>query len=194
MSKQLQHNHSAKGTTANIIPGMSSTAPVALSAKRTLVRLARNMGWRLNRLNGKIPIDKGWTTSNGLSSPEALQHSGNLGILCGEPSGRLFIVDIDGERPEGLPETPTVKSGGGGLHLYYHLPDDVVLVNANKICHVAPGVDIRWTGGQIVAPGSIHPGTGRLYNWLPGYSPNKVAFADVPQWIIDKLQPSKVKP
>ncbi len=158
------------------------------SPKESLIQLAQKMGWRLIRLSGKIPIDKGWPASTGLTVDEAIQHPEKLGIICGEPSGRLFIVDIDGEKPEGLSVTPTVRTGSGGQHLYYHLPEGIELTKASKVNHVAPGVDIRWTGGQIVAPGSIHPDTGGLYNWVPGLSPDDVPMADVPQWVLDVLK------
>jgi hypothetical protein len=42
-------------------------------------------------------MDKGRPISAGLTADEALQHPGNLGIICGEPSERLFIVDIVGD-------------------------------------------------------------------------------------------------
>jgi hypothetical protein len=83
--------------------------------------------------------------------------------------------------------TPTVLTGSGGQHLYYRVPDNVVLISGNTVKKVAPDVDTRWTAGQIVAPGSIHPETGGLYNWIPGLSPEDVPIADVPDWLIEKL-------
>jgi P4 family phage/plasmid primase-like protien len=165
-----------------------------LSPRESLIQLAQKMGWRLIRVIGKSPIDKGWPTSSGLTEAEAMRHPGNLGIVCGEPSGRLFIVDIDGERPANLPETPTVITGSGGQHLYYHLPEGIELTKANKVSHVATKVDIRWTGGQVVAPGSIHPETGGLYDWMPGMSPDDVPMVDVPQWVLDGLNTPKEDP
>ena len=190
-----QQDHSATPMeTGDSILDLSATAvPVEPTEKEALVILAQHMGWRLIQLNGKSPTKKGWTTSNGLSALEALQYPGNLGIICGEPSGRLFIVDIDGERPEGLPVTPTVLTGSGKLHLYYHLPDGLTLVKENTVSVVAHKVDTRGTGGQIVAPGSIHPDTGGLYHWMSDLSPDDVPIVDVPQWVIDKLQAPREK-
>lgn len=151
-----------------------------------IIDLAHRHGFKLIKLNGKIPIQKAWQKSNGLTPAEAEAHNGNLGVLCGVPSGRLFVVDIDGERPDGLPETPTVRTSKG-IHLYYRLPDGVEIPKANKVGKVAPGVDIRWTGGQVVAPDSVHPETGVVYEWEEGRSPDDIPMAAPPQWIIDAL-------
>ena len=159
----------------------------AQGVKSDLITLAQKMGWRLIRVIGKSPIDKGWPTSAGLTADEARWHPGNLGIICGEPSGRLLVVDLDGEHPDNLPMTPTVLTGSGGQHLYYRVPDNVVLISGNTVKKVAPDVDTRWTAGLVVAPGSIHPETGGMYNWIPGLSPEDVQIADVPDWLIEKL-------
>ena len=166
----------------------------AQGVKSDLITLAQKMGWRLIRVIGKSPIDKGWPTSAGLTADEARWHPGNLGIICGEPSGRLLVVDLDGEHPDNLPMTPTVLTGSGGQHLYYRVPDNVVLISGNTVKKVAPDVDTRWTAGLVVAPGSIHPETGGLYNWMPGLSPYDVPIVDVPQWVIDELLTPKEKP
>lgn len=154
----------------------------------SFVDLAARKGWRLIRLRGKIPQDKGWPDSPGLSQQEAQNHTGNLGVICGETSNRLFVVDIDGDIPENLPDTPTVITGSGGLHLYYRLPDGITLTKGNKVSHIADKVDIRWTRGQVVTPGSIHPETGNMYRWMPGKSPDDIAIAEAPEWIVTTLQ------
>lgn len=103
----------------------------------------------------------------------------NIGIATGRG---LFVVDVDvhgeedglaslreWEREHGkLPETATVRSGGGGLHLYYH-------GEAKSGTHVKPGVDVRGVGGYIVAPPSVHP-TGQRYEWVE--SPEAVGIAE----------------
>lgn len=124
-------------------------------------------------LEGKHPVAKGWQhATHAESSDEAIAHArqGNIGMVCGEASG-IDVIDIDSDDPDqtvrvlGLAEvvTPAVKTGGGGLHLYFkHAPG---LSNRVK---VAPGVDIRTTGGLVVLPGSIHPETERMYEWVRG--------------------------
>lgn len=100
----------------------------------------------------------------------------NIGIACGEMSGGLVVIDIDVDNETGkdgmetlrewekehgeLPETATVITGSGGIHLYYKTDKEIhTSVNADA------GVDIRANGGYIVAPPSIHPDTGRAYEF-----------------------------
>ena len=53
-----------------------------------------------------------------------------------------------------LPDTYTVKTGGGGQHLYFLWPEGAGVRNsAGKI---APGLDVRGHGGYVVAPPSLH--------------------------------------
>ncbi|MEU7907937.1 bifunctional DNA primase/polymerase [Actinoplanes sp. NPDC049118] len=76
----------------------------------------------------------------------------------------LAVVDIDprnGGRvlPELMPPTRCVRTGSGGWHLYYRHPGGTL---AAKL-HGHPGIDIKADGGYVVAPPSIHPGTGQPY-------------------------------
>lgn len=64
----------------------------------------------------------------------------------------------------GLPDCPTVETGGGGFHLYMRKPEDVEVVGSLQ---EYPGVEFKSLGRQVVAAGSIHPDTGRLYAWDP---------------------------
>lgn len=162
------------------------------------IEQALNRGWKLFRVHGprskcnapgKQPVERGWKNSHGLTAAAAhawLAKGGNVGLLCGEPSGRLIVVDIDGERPPGLPETPTVRTGGGGLHLYYFVPEGVDLPRANKV-RVLGDVDIRYTDGFVVYVGSVHAETGAEYEWEPGLSPDDIGIASVPQLIVDAI-------
>lgn len=59
-------------------------------------------------------------------------------------NGYASLLDVD------LPDTLTVRTPGGGLHLYYRGPDV-----ANSVDRVAPGIDIRSKGGYVVGPGSV---------------------------------------
>ncbi|MCA3631307.1 MAG: DUF3987 domain-containing protein [Methylobacterium sp.] len=59
-------------------------------------------------------------------------------------NGFASLLDVD------LPETLTVKTPGGGMHMYLRGPDV-----ANSVDRVAPGIDIRSKGGYVVGPGSV---------------------------------------
>lgn len=118
----------------------------------------------------------------------------NVGIAFREGDG-LFAVDVDGDRgKEGLaaleaeygalPETPTSVSGSGkGYHKIFRAPKDVII--RNSVSSLAPGVDIRGVGGQIVAPPSLHA-SGNLYCWEDGRAPWEIGIADATDWLIEK--------
>ena len=90
----------------------------------------------------------------------------NLGVLCGAGSGGLVVVDLDDcEFPlpgSSLPLTPLVKTGRSqhrGYHLYYRSTRDVSTKQF-------PWGEIRGSSpSYVVAPPSVHPGTGRPYAW-----------------------------
>lgn len=89
----------------------------------------------------------------------------NVSIVTGRESG-IFALDIDNaedpeksgitsiqrlvERHGGLPQTPTFFTGSGGFHHLFKYPGRHVPTRAR----LAPGIDIRGDGGQIVAPPS----------------------------------------
>ena len=53
--------------------------------------------------------------------------------------------------------TAAVATGGGGWHLYYRHPGGPLLAALPG----RAGVDVKADGGYVVAPPSVHPGTGR---------------------------------
>lgn len=122
-------------------------------------------------------------------------------IVTGVGSGPngIFVVDIDPkdhgdefwadlEHEHGAaPDTMECLTGGGGRHLYFNMPDGVVIRN-DQSGRVAPGVDIRGEGGQVVAPPTVHPKTGNRYEWDALNDPTDGAVpVDAPQWLIDIL-------
>lgn len=110
----------------------------------------------------------------------------NIGIATGSISQGVVVVDLDTkggvdgiktltewEAVNGeLSDTLTAETGTGGRHLYYKLPEG--MEQGNRV-NVLPGVDIRGTGGYVVAPPSIHE-SGKLYRWLS--SSGTIATAD----------------
>ncbi len=101
--------------------------------------------------------------------------SGQLAIRTGTASG-LLVVDVDPAHggadslaalvAERLtPPTACVRTGSGGWHLYYRHPGGTV---PSRPMPNRPGIDIKADGGYVVSPPSIHPRTGRPYEWLPG--------------------------
>ncbi|MBC2904124.1 bifunctional DNA primase/polymerase [Streptomyces cupreus] len=117
----------------------------------------------------------------------------NVGIATG-PAG-LVVVDLDvpkdkssSDAPGGaatfqalceragqtVPTTYRVRTPSGGEHLYFTAPPGVRL--ANTAGTLAPLIDTRAWGGQVVAPGSTTPQG--PYTVLDG-SP----VADLPAWL-----------
>ncbi len=113
----------------------------------------------------------------------------NIAIATGEPSG-IFVVDIDGldaetelrrleAEQEPLPQTVEAITARG-RHIYFKMPNATVRNSAGRI---AAGIDVRATGGYVLAPPSIHP-TGRPYSWSVDTA---VTFAAAPAWLLAKI-------
>lgn len=87
----------------------------------------------------------------------------NLAIRTGPPGP--LVVDIDAgkggvaswaallkEHGLELHDTYQVRTGSGGLHLYYRWPASLQM--GNSVGRLAPGIDIRAIGGYVIAPPS----------------------------------------
>lgn len=129
---------------------------------------------------GKHPVGDNW---NGLATNDrnrigalwCAEHVGaNIGIATGQASG-IWVLDVDeGVRKDGtlkegraalarlqaryeaLPETFTVRTGGGGDQRYFLLPPGLEIKSvAGKFGEEFPDIDVRGEGGQVVAPPSV---------------------------------------
>ena len=120
----------------------------------------------------------------------------NIGIATGEGSG-LLVLDVD-PRHGGdeslkqlevnhgsIPHTIETITGGNGRHFCFRYPLGVKV--ANSVGKLGPGLDIRSTGGFIVAPPSRHV-SGKPYAWKDGQAPGQIALAELPNWLLDRLQ------
>jgi hypothetical protein len=109
----------------------------------------------------------------------------NIGIATGRAAG-LLVLDVDGPaglesvRGKHLPETPCVRTSQG-FHYYYRHPEVAV---KNQV-RLLPGLDIRTTGGYVVAAGSTHR-SGVVYEWA--LHPEEFPLADCPTWLHDLLR------
>src|SRR5574343_427971 len=141
----------------------------------------RNQAFRFVRIDigSKKPFERGWnvpgsSTNYSLEDPKFLAWVGsnqNYGVVAG--IGGLIVFDADGLMRltelgvmAELPDTFTVRTGGGGLHLYY-LSDldqkiimyDRELKDEGKPLHLG---EVQSRGFQAVGPGSLHP-NGKYY-------------------------------
>jgi len=160
-------------------------------------------GWSVLPLNGKIPaIPKaqgGHGYLDATTDPAQIREwwdkrpHANIGIAT-RASG-LLVVDVDDrkggpdtlaalERRHGpLPETPEVITGTLGRHMYSLAPvPDTVLRKSDAL---GPGLDLP---NYVVAPPSIHPDTGRTYQWDMDRHPDWISIAEAPQWLLALLR------
>lgn len=126
---------------------------------------------------GKHPVMKGWQRgdldASTLDKLFAANWAWNLGLRMGrQPNGWFLIaVDVDGPRSliepiekeagQQFPPTLEARTGSGGTHLIYRI--DPSRAPSNRV-KVAPGVDVRSEGGQIVCAPSRHR-SGGSYAW-----------------------------
>ena len=119
----------------------------------------------------------------------------NVGIVTGAASG-LLVLDVDPRHggdeslrelcaEDQLPLTVVGLTGGGGRHFYFQLPAGEHRNKANLL----PGLDIRASGGYVVAPPSAHE-SGGSYRFGEGRSPIDLLPASAPGWLIRELEPA----
>ena len=157
----------------------------------------KNMGLKVFPCNGKIPATTHGCKDATTDTAQIAEWWGdssayNIAIATG---GGLVVLDVDTnhdagkygdetladlERQHGkLPDTWTCLTGGGGVHYYFACDDPALTVGAG----FAPGLDYRGAGGYVIAPPSIHPGTGRAYEWEASSTPTSVPLATLPDWL-----------
>lgn len=154
------------------------------------------------RAGTKEPRDRAWTTRQYDTSAlvaDARERGLNLGVRLrptdlvvdvdprngGDESLRALVAAIDLD----LDKYPHVTTGGGGHHYYMRKPGDLNTVG--KLLQY-PGIDFKKLGGQVVAPGAVHPETGRRYEsefWLLGPD----VTPDAPPALLDLLQVRRIE-
>lgn len=121
----------------------------------------------------------------------------NIGLATG---AGLLVLDIDPKnggkealvalktRHGELPPTPTVATGGGGLHFYF-------AVAGPAPCRIglARGIDVKADGGYVVAPESVHA-SGEAYTWVRGRGLDDLPLAVAPSWLLADLGQPRIAP
>jgi len=113
--------------------------------------------------------------------------SGGYGIQTGQFNG-ILVVDLDVKsgkdgvaalialatgRP--IPDTLSVLTPSGGVHLYFRLPPGAHVPTTHSV--LGPGIDVQCEGGFVVGPGSPHR-SGGVYQEQPA------PLADLPAWLL----------
>ena len=148
-----------------------------------------------NKNAGKHPASgkMGWQSGPAMTVQEAYHTweedcpDYNMGARTGDPSG-FFAVDVEAEGlPElaelealhgKLPRTRVHRTGSGGKHYLFKMPDFEVRNSQKKLSSC---IDIRGTGGMIVLPPSV---SGKGMYAVEDDSP----IADAPEWLLEWLR------
>jgi hypothetical protein len=159
------------------------------------VDLARR-GFRVHPLRkcSKVPLLERWTelaTSDPVMVAAWWRGSpaSNVGIATGHG---LIVLDVDYKRGGyeslflleehhgSLPRTLVAATGARGLHIYLATSREVRSVDS-----FAPGIELKASGKQVVAPPSIHPASGAGYSWKDADAP----IAEAPAWVLERAAP-----
>jgi putative DNA primase/helicase len=97
--------------------------------------------------------------------------------------GYESLIKLEEAADDILPHTWCVITGSNGRHIYMLLPNGANI--SNSAGKLGRDLDIRTTGGYVVAPPSIHI-SGKAYSWLE--SPEDAPLAPAPAWLLDKLK------
>ena len=132
----------------------------------------------------------------------------NIGILTGAASStiingvkyKLHVMDLDTYKSDasmnwwrsrldihnnGMDlETVTQRTGGGGLQMFFWVPDTWTAPTAQI---AILGLDFRGTGGFIMCPPSSHT-SGDNYAFLPGMGPHEIEIAVAPDWYMREVE------
>lgn len=155
-----------------------------------LAGLAR--GFSYTPTAGKAPFLPEWNKRQ-RSTPEQIREwigkGYNLAVVTGATSGVLVIdVDVGKGADFDIPiDVPQVQSGGDprNRHLYYAFPGDVGCPTT-----FAKHVEIKGEGGNVIAPGSIHPDTKMLYRWA--VNPTS-PLPQVPEEWLARMRPNVIQ-
>lgn len=172
-----------------------TTAPGSISMRAEAVKLA-SRGFRVFPLQSgsKKPLRKGWQAAATADAFTVLEtwpaDTCNVGIATGEDF-TVIDADVKDGKPGlenvaamGLPPTFTIRTASGGELRVFRTPAGMSF--GNSVQKLAPGVDVRGTGGLIVGPGSRVPlGEYVVVHDLP--------VADLPAHIVDRLRAGPVK-
>lgn len=106
------------------------------------------------------------------------------------PDGPLIGIDVDHDkfwwwdqmqREHGLVETFMVKTGNSGIHAYFQRPRHMTVPNVPKT--KKGGFECKSDNLYLMAPGSIHPDTLKLYEVIMDIDPQPA-----PDWLLAEIQ------
>ena len=143
----------------------------------------------------KKPFEKEWTIKPYYYDDISKFFPGeNYGIICGY--NNLAVIDCDEESikllvEEMLPKTFSVKTGRGGMHFYYFIPElvrKVILELEGK--HLG---EIQSFGSQVVGAGSIHP-NGKEYEIINNVGIKEISLEELNSVLKEYMKQVKESP
>jgi hypothetical protein len=133
-------------------------------------------GLSVTPLEGKAPFLPDWPSTASrdkkvITAWSVKYPNHNAGVVANED---YWMLDVDHmgwfmDHAPGMPETLTVLTGSGKLHIYFKGKKPAGLNTVKNPAHVSkeetPNEPVKLLEypQQVVAPGSIHPGTGQPY-------------------------------
>ncbi|MBH1934260.1 bifunctional DNA primase/polymerase [Streptomyces sp. AV19] len=195
-SAALEHALAAAAQGLAVIPLSRTKLPAVRSPHRA--------EQRRNRCRGECG-QLGHGVHDATTEPDAIRAlfaaaswATGYGIACGRPPHNLVGLDLDVKNEtDGIaaleqlaaahgfatPATVTVTTPSGGQHLWLRGPADARV--PNSVGRIAPGIDVRGSGGYLVGPGSL---TTRGQYFLASGDPYG-EIAAVPELLLQLLAP-----
>ena len=145
--------------------------------------------FRLKRGTKNHFLDRDWVTSASSDLMDVCAGDYNIGVL----TDGFVVLDVDAHKGGleslqsfigHLPETFTVRTPRGGLHLYYRAPAGEQF--SGNVEDIAKGIDVRAHHNYVVGPGSIIDD--RFYA-----VENEAAIAAAPAWLCERLRTVRTK-
>ena len=157
---------------------------------------AERLDWAVFPLAGKMPAGgRGYLDATcdvaAIRGMWDRHPAANIGVAC--CASGFVAIDVDPrhggdatlaeleKRHGALPHTVRQITGGGGQHFLFRAPPDLQPRGS-----IGAGIDVKFRGYIVVSP-SVHPDTGRRYDWAPGHHPLQTPIAELPSWLAELL-------
>ncbi|MFE1928702.1 bifunctional DNA primase/polymerase, partial [Streptomyces asoensis] len=107
-------------------------------------------------------------------------------------SGADILERMATQAGEPWPDTYTVLTPSGGVHLYFRQPEDGRLIGCATGAgptapHLGPLIDVRGVGGLVIAAGSYSAAQGIPYRRA---SAPEMVPQPLPEWLLERLRPA----
>ncbi len=159
----------------------------------TIPKQLKQLSFCRIKKGSKAPFEKDWNNKPYSYDEISKFFPGeNYGVLCGYHD--LAVIDCDEDSlslvvDQLLPETFAVKTGGGGKHFYYFIPElkQKVILNLGDT-HLG---EIQFKGQQVVGVSSLHP-NGKTYEIINDVGIKTITLARLKEVLGQFMEKDKV--